>query len=111
MASAAGSAAPACAAACAPVLSGWSAVDAAMTSLAEFCALVAFCLVCGTTSYLLLALSSLLYSYARARPTERSVPPHMKPAYYNGSAATFLCHCGDPVAPGDYHQTSARCRP
>lgn len=90
-----------------------------MTELLEYCALVFFCIVCATVTFLLRAVASLVAQielYVRdkrvAMTRERSaVPPHMKPAYYNGSTTVYLCHCGDPVPAGGYHQTSARCRP
>jgi hypothetical protein len=92
-----------------------------MTSLAEFCALVALCVACAALWSLLREAASLIGQvtlYVRdkrvsmaQKPVAPPVPPHMKPAYYNGSATVYLCHCGDPVPAGEYHQTSARCRP
>ena len=40
---------------------------------------------------------------------EKIVPPKMKPAYWNGTPAVFVCDCGEDVSAGQYHVMGPRC--
>lgn len=45
----------------------------------------------------------------RPRRAEAVVPPKMKPAYWNGTAAAFVCDCGETVPAGQIHVMVPRC--
>ncbi len=40
---------------------------------------------------------------------ETAVPPKMSPGYLNGTAAVFVCDCGEAVPTGQFHVTGPRC--
>lgn len=45
----------------------------------------------------------------RPRRAETVVPPKMTPAYWNGTAAIFVCDCGESVVCGQFHLMGPRC--